>query len=244
LASVTSVIVDDPTARELAVSRLSPADWRLLSSFHKMNIRDYPRVYPDLALVVFALRAVLEESDGRWQHDLLSWWGKVDDEAREEMDPNALAFVSVIAERCRAGAVWDLMSQLSLSTGEEGAFRDIASGLLVNTDRAVRKVCDLVQSPRGDDLARAFLISQLMSRYVSDQQRESILGVARRSIDEIGILALDAVGTIGALSSSLDDAAMLLQAQPCLGLKESLYRVSCARAAARVLRNRERRSTT
>ena len=72
------------------------------------------------------------------------------------------------------------------------------------------------------------------------EQRDGIISVAKRCLDELGVLSLDAVATIGALSSSRDDAALLLEAEPSLGVNESLYRVSCALAAAQVLRNRER----
>ena len=76
---------------------------------------------------------------------------------------------------------------------------------------------------------------------MSESQREEILVVARRSLDEMGTLALDAITTVASLSYSVDDAALLFAAEPCLGLKESAYRVSCARAAAHVLLNREQR---
>ena len=240
LASVTSIVANDPHAQELARSRFSQADWGCLSSLHRMNLREYPRAYPDLGLAMFALRSVLEVDDRSWQRELLSWWRRVDDAAREQMDPHALAFVSVTAERHRPGAVWELLSEISLVSEDSDTFRDIATGLLVQPERSVEKVCEMVQSPSGDELARGLLLAQLLTRYMNQGQRDRVLSVAKRSVDEIGVLAVDAVATIGALSSSTEDAAMLLEAEPCLGIKESLYRVSCARAAAHVLRNRER----
>ena len=240
LASVTSILVTNPQARELASARFSQADWNFLSSFHKINLREYPRAYPDLGLAMFALRSVFEGDEKKWQREFMTWWRKVDDAGREQMDPSALAFVSVIAEQRRSGAVWDLLSQVSLSSDDAKSFRDIATGLLVHPELSVAMVCEMVQSPRGEELARGLLLSQLLNRFMRQEQRDLILNVAKRSVDELGILAIDAMATIGALSSSPDDAAMLLEAEPCLGVKESVYRVSSARAAAQVLRNGER----
>jgi hypothetical protein len=240
LASVTSILVHDAEARELASARFSPADWSFLTSFHKMNLPEYPRAYPDLGLAMFALRSVFEGGEKIWQRELMAWWRKVDEAGREQTGPNALAFVSVIAEQRRPGTVWDLLSQISLVSEDANTFRDIATGLLVQPALSAAKVCTMVQSPDGDELARGLALAQLLTRHMNAEQRDGIISVAKRCLDELGVLSLDAVATIGALSSSRDDAALLLEAEPSLGVNESLYRVSCALAAAQVLRNRER----
>lgn len=239
IAALTSVIVNNREARKLATARMSSADWRSLASVHKSVRHDFPKAYPDLGLATFALRSTIE-SDRSWQRELLRWWHNVDDASRNSMDRNALAFVSVAAERSRPGSALSLIGRLSLTTEDAITFRDIAVGLMVRPKASTRKILDFVSSANGEDLARGFLLSQLLSRELSDAQRVFIVGVAKRSIDEMGVLSLDAVSTVGALSRAQADASMLFGSSPALGVDELLHRVSCARAAARVLKNIER----
>jgi hypothetical protein len=238
-AALTSLLVNNPEARELATARMSPSDWSVLASLHRSVRREFPKVYPDLGLATFALRSTVE-SDRAWQRELLKWWHEVDDMSRNSMDPNALAFVSVAAERSKPGSALSLLSKLSLTAEDAITFRDLAVGLMVRPKASTEKILDFVSSAKGDDLARGLLLSQLMVQHLSDAQRAFIVGVARRSLDELGILSLDAVSTVGSLSRSQNDAAMLFESSPALGVSENLHRVSCARAAAQILRNLER----
>lgn len=241
VAALTSVLINNKDVRETATARLSSADWEALSSVHKRVEGDFSNVYPDLGLAVFALRATIEDKSS-WQRALLRWWKGVDGRSRDSMDPNALAFVSVAAERSVPGAAIGLLKRLSLTTEDAQTFRDIAIGLIVRPEASVQKVIDFVSSSKAGELARGLLLSQLLARYLSDAQRSYIIGVAKRSMDEMGILSLDAVSTIGVLSRTPSDALMLLQSSPSLGISAALHRVSTVRAARLILWNGQRRS--
>jgi hypothetical protein len=55
----------------------------------------------------------------------------------------------------------------------------------------------------------------------------------------MGILGVDAAVTLGSLSRTREDALLLLAREPVLGFDERVYRVSCATAAAEIVRNIE-----
>lgn len=238
-AGLTSILINNREAGGLVTARMSAADWDLLAGLHQEVRHDFPSVYPDLGLATFALRSTIE-SEKSWQKELIRWWHGVDDAVRNSMDPNALAFVSVAAERSCPGSALSLIQKLSLAVDDAKTFQDVAVGLLVHPTYSAQRITSFVSSEKGDTLARGFLLSQLMKQHLSDTQRTFIVGVAKRSLDELGVLSLDAVSTVGALSRSQEDASMLLGSSPALGVSDSVHMVSCARAAAQILRNIQR----
>ena len=238
-AALTSLLANNHEIRELATARMCSGDWQALSTIHKRVEGDFSAVYPDLGLAVFALRATIEDRTA-WQKELLRWWKGVDARSRDFMDPNALAFVSIAAERSTPGAALGLLTQMSLTNEDAQTFRDVALGLIIRPEASIQAVIDLASSSKADSVARGLLLSQLMARFLTDAQRKYIVGIAKRSMDELGILSLDAVSTIGALSRSPSDALMLIESAPALGVSPALHRVSAARAAGRILRYIER----
>jgi len=239
LAPLTSVMGNNARIRQIASARMCAADWELLANFHEECEGDFPRAHPNLGLAMFAFRSAVEGEKG-WQKELIRWWRKVSDHDRDQMDRNALAFISVAGERCVPGTAMELLAKVSLSKDDDVTFSDIAAGLLVHPQKSIATAMGLVDSARADDLARGLLIAQLLTRQLNDPQREHFLSVARGAIDELGILSLDAVCAVGALSRARDDARLLFNSEPALGIAETVHRVSCARAAANVLRNLER----
>jgi len=239
VAGLTSILVNNREAGALVTARMSSADWSLLTSLHEGVRHGFPKVYPDLGLATFALRSTIE-SEKSWQKELIRWWHNVDDSVRDSMDPNALAFVSVAAERSHPGSALSLIQKLSLAVDDVKTFRDVAVGLLVRPSYSAQRILHFVGSDNGDTLARGFLLSQLMKQHLTESQRTFIIGVAKRSLDELGVLSLDAVSTVGALSCSQEDALTLLGSSAALGVADSVHRVSCARAAAQIIRNSER----
>ena len=239
LASLAKLAAHDTNIRELALARLSSVDWEFLSRLHKMNPNSFSRSYPELGLSGIAVRAVLDE-DVTWQKDLLEWWGTIDPRARHRMEPNGLAFITVVAERGRPGTVWELLRALPLSSGPAYEFSDIGLALLANPEDAFSRVCTDILSPKGDDLGRALRLAQLMAPHCDEAQREHLRVATKTLLDEMGILGVEAVATLGALSRTREDALLLLTREPALGFDEKVYRISCARAAAKILRNIER----
>jgi hypothetical protein len=240
LASLARLAAHDAKIRDLAVARLSSADWDFLGRLHKSNERSFSHVYPELGLAGFAVRSVLDDEDTSWQNELLSWWRGLAPHARYRMDPNGLEFVAVLAEQHRPGAVWSLVEQLSLSKEDRRAFSDIGLALLARSEDSVQRICDEILSERGDDLARSLILAQLLASHCREEQRAHLLKAAKGLLDEMGILGLDAVAAVGSLSRDRADALLLLERDPVLGISEDVYRVSCARAAAKILRNIER----
>lgn len=239
LTSLAKLAATDPKIRDLAVARLSSADWDLLGRLHKMNVKVFPSHYPEMGLAGLALRSVLDE-DTSWQEELLAWWKTIDVEDRDRMDPNALGFLAVVAERHQPGTVWQLLRKVSLVGDPGRAYSEIGMGLLTRPEDSVSRICGEILSHRGDDLGRALLLAQLMSRHATQEQRAHLLRATKELLDEPGVLGLDAAATLGALSLDRDDALLLLEREPVIGIDEKVYRVSCAAAAARVLRNAER----
>ena len=240
LAALTSVISNNSRLRDLAIARMGGADWEMLASFHKESEREFPGAYPDLGLAVFAVRSVIEDDKG-WQSELLGWWRKVSDRDRGLIDENALAFVSVAAERVTPGTAMELLRMISLTKDDDVTFADTAVGLMIHPQESIQKGIELASSARAHDMARGLRIGQLMARELNDTQRGYFVSWARRAMDEMGILSLDAACAVGAISSSREDALLLLTAEPALGVSETVHKVSCARAAANVIRNLERR---
>ncbi len=238
LASVAKLAVQDPKFRELAVARLSSADWDLLGRLHEINAKAFSQAYPELGMAGFAVRAALDD-DPSWQRELLAWWGEMHSQVRDHMDPNALAFVGVVAEQRCPGTAWDLLCKLSLLSEERRTFSDIGLALVASSGDSVQRICGDILSERGEDLGRSLLLAQLMAPFCSDQQRAHLVRVTKGLLDEFGGLGLDALETLGALSRERDDALLLLELEPVVGIEDKLHRVSCARAAARILRNRE-----
>lgn len=238
LASLAKLAAHDPKIRDLAVARLSSADWDLLGSLHTSNERFFSRAHPELGLAGFAVRSVIDD-DTSWQKELLSWWGDLEPQTRDRMDPNALAFVGVVAERQRPGAVWDLLGQVPLWTEDRRAFSDIGLALFGRAEESVRRICVEIVSERGSDLGRSLILAQLLASHCGKEERAHLLGAAKGLLDEMGILGLDAVAAVGSLSRDRADALLLLEQEPVLGIAENVYWVSCAKAAARIFRNIE-----
>ena len=239
LTSLAKFAATDPKFRDVAVARLSSADWDLLSRLHKMNEKVFPRHYPEIGLAGLALRSVLDD-DTSWQGELLAWWKTIDDKARDRMDPNALAFLAVVAERHQPGTVWQLLRKVSLVEDPGRAYSEIGMGLLARPEDSVSRICGDILSHRGEDLGRSLLLAQLMSRHATQAQRAHLLRATKELLDEPGVLGLDAATTLGALSLDRADALLLLEREPVVGIDDKVYRISCAAAAARILRNIER----
>ena len=238
LASVAKLAVQVPRIRELAVARLSSADWGLLGRLHEINEKAFSQTYPELGMAGFAVRAVLDD-DSSWQSELFGWWGSISPKVREKMDPNALAFVAVVAEQRYPGAVWNLLSQFSLLSEDLRTLSDIGLALLARREDAVRRMCVDILSEKGEEIGRSLLLAQLMAPYCSDAHRAHLVGAAKGHLDEFGVLGLDAAASLGALSRDRGDALLLIEREPLAGIPENVYRVSYAKAAAMILRNLE-----
>ena len=88
----------------------------------------------------------------------------------------------------------------TLASPAPSEFSDIGLALLANPEGAVSRVCMDILSSKGDDLGRALLLAQLMAPHCNDAQREHLRVASKKLLDEIGILGVDAVATLGALS--------------------------------------------
>jgi hypothetical protein len=238
LTSLAKLAATDSKIRDLAVARLSSADWDLLGRLHKINEKVFPHHYPEVGLAGLALRSVLDD-DTSWQGELLAWWQTIDDDARDRMDPNALRFLAVVAERHQPGTVWQLLRKVSLGEDPGRAYSEIGMGLLARPEDSVSHICVDIISHRGEDLGRSLLLAQLMGRYATPEQRAHLLRFTKELLDEPGVLGLDAAATLGSLSLDQGDALLLLERESVAGIDDKVYRVSCAAAAARILRNIE-----
>jgi hypothetical protein len=198
-----------------------------------------PSSNPELALAGFAVRAAIDHETS-WRDEFFTWWLKLDDQTREGIDPNSLALVVIVAERQRPGAAWELLRRVPMVSEDERTFSAIATGLLVRPADSVRRMCLDILSDKGEEIARSLRVAQLMAPYCADAERKHLITAAKGFLDEMGVLGVNAAFALAALSHDRADALLLLEREPVLGINESVYRVSCAYAAARIVRNIER----
>ena len=238
LTSLARLAASDSKIRDLSLARLCSRDWEFLGRLHKINEKAFSRAHPELGLSAIALRAVLDD-DTTWQKDLFEWWGTIPPRLRNRMEPNGLSFISVVAERGRPGTVWELLRRLPLASAPAYDFSDIGLALLANPEDSVSQVCMDILSEKGEVIGRALFFAQMLAPHCTDGQREHLRGAIKGLLDEVGILGVDAAVTLGSLSRTREDALLLLAHEPVLGFDERVYRVSCATAAAEILRNSE-----
>jgi hypothetical protein len=239
LTSLARFAAQDPRIRELAVARLSSADWEFLDRMHEVKEGPSSSSSPELALAGFAVRAAIDHETS-WRDELFTWWQKLDDQTREGIDLDRLAFVAIVAERQRPGAAWELLRRVPMVSEDARAFSAIATGLLVRPADSVKRMCLDILSEKGEEIARSFRVAQLMAPYCDDAERKHLIRASKGFLDEMGVLGVDAALTLAALSGDRADALLLLEREPVSGMNESVYRVSCANAAARIVRNIER----
>jgi hypothetical protein len=238
LTSLARLAASDSKIRDLSLARLCSLDWEFLGRLHTINDNAFSRTYPELGLSAIALRAVLDD-DTTWQRDLFEWWGTIHPRSRNRMEPNGLSFISVVAERGRPGTVWELLRRVPLASAPAYEFSDIGIALLANPEESVSRVCMDILSHNGEVLGRALLLAQMLAPHCADAQREHLRAAIQGLLDEMGILGVDAAVTLGSLSRTREDALLLLAREPVLGFDERVYRVSCATAAAEIVRNIE-----
>jgi hypothetical protein len=239
LTLLARLAAHDRQIRELAVARLSSADWEFLDRMHLVKEGIAPSSNPELALAGFAVRAAIDHETS-WRDEFFTWWLKLDDQTREGIDPNSLALVVIVAERQRPGAAWELLRRVPMVSEDERTFSAIATGLLVRPADSVRRMCLDILSDKADEIARSLQVAQLMAPYCADAERKHLITAAKGFLDEMGVLGVNAAFALAALSHDRADALLLLEREPVLGINESVYRVSCAYAAGRIVRNIER----
>ncbi len=86
-------------------------------------------------------------------------------------------------------------------------------------------------------MARGFFLAQLLRKKLTENQAMVVLEVARASVVEPGVLSLDAVCSVGALSRSVEDAELLLQSEPATGVGANEHTATVMGAVANISRN-------
>jgi hypothetical protein len=112
----------------------------------------------------------------------------------------------------------------------------MAYGLLGDSTYPER-ICELVESEKGEEISKAFILAQAMQAHFTDAQREHVLKVARSLVGELGVLGLDAIVTVSSLSRSRDDAKMLMTLTSAIGVDEDVHSVTCFDGVSRILRH-------
>jgi hypothetical protein len=239
IASLAQLAAHDSRLRDLATSRLSPSDWDFLGRLHLINESAFERSYPELGLAGLALRAALED-DSSWHTDFTQWWLGMEPTIRQFTEGKGVSFVSTIAERRRPGAGWELVRTVPLRPEFSRELSDLALGLLAYPADSTSRICVDMTSDVGSELGRALFLAQMMTRFVTDEQRTHLIRATKALLDEPDVLSLDAVMTLGALSRDRSDAELLLGREPAYGGPDGVYRVTCAKAAASIVRAAER----
>jgi hypothetical protein len=131
----------------------------------------------------------------------------------------------------------ELAQKAPLDPPSGHVFRQLTHGASINVERYSDEISRALQSESAIEMARAFLLSQVLVEGLTPERRAQVLEGARRSLDEIGVLSIDAIVTLSVLSASREDAYMLLHLTPSIGVHEQLHRVTCVKGVARILRN-------
>jgi hypothetical protein len=235
LEQVSYNLAPRPELQELAQRRLSDGDREVLTGLPARTLEGDYNVPLELAIASLGVRTALGSSQG-WQDELLKLWRECPRRVKENTDPSALPFFSVIAERRFPGSAWAVITRASLWRDEPGFFRDMSYGLLGDSTYPER-ICQLVGSEKGEEISKAFALAQAMQGQFTDAQREEILSVARSLLGEFGVLGLDAIVTVSSLSRSLDDVKLLMTLPAAVGTDEAVHSVTCFDGISRILRN-------
>jgi hypothetical protein len=232
MSSLALSLAGDKQARQLATARMNNRDRQFLRIMsHEQGGAVETR------LAAYALRAVLEE-DPSWRTEMLEWWKDGGERSWQFNDSGlaTLACVSVVTERAQPGTALELLGRLSLKQFDPKAFECLAYGLLGDVSTATKAAVTLAESNNIFDIARGFFLSQLLREHLSDDQRDRVLTIARRSLDEPGVLSLEAARTIGVLSQSPADVYLLLESQPAVGVDHEAHKVTMASAVEDIVR--------
>lgn len=224
-----------PYLQDFASRRLSSVDKGFLEGLPARTIEAADVVPLELSVASLGLRMVIDR-DCEWQRELFTLWRECPKSVKRNVDSSSLPFVSVVAERYRPGAAWDMIQKGSVWRDGPGFFRDLCYGLLgdpVYPEAISRRV----ELDSGVEISKMFALAQGMRDHLSDAQRERVLKVARANVEELGVLSLESILTISALSTSLDDAKLLMELPATAGVDGALHAVTCADSMARVLRN-------
>lgn len=245
MRALSPILVDRPEFSLLASSRLNVRDIRFLTGFaSEYDCSRSTAAGVDLILATYELRAALgiqemrgiPEKELKWPRELVKLWGELPPSVTSQIHPDALARISVISERRTEGSALELLKLVPLhGTFDRELFSAFAYGLTVRSAAVGRTILALVNSESGYDLARGFFLSQLLPCYLEESQGNHVLKMARNSLSEPGALSLDAMCTIGALSSSPTDVGMLLKSQPSIGVDRRLHDATAVAAATQIL---------
>lgn len=235
LEQIAYNLASRPALRDVAQRRLSAGDLELLDSLPGRTLEGDYNVPIELSTAALGVSMALGSSQ-QWQDVLLTLWRESPIDAKEDADSSILSFFGVNAERRFPGSTWTVLSKASVWRDDREFLRCMTYGLLGNPEYAAR-VCELVESEKGEDLSKGFTLAQAMQAHLSEAQREQVLKKARSMVDEMGVLGLDAIVTVSSLSRSLEDVRFLLTLPSGTNIDEKLHHVTCFDGVARILRN-------
>ena len=224
-----------PYLQDFAGRRLSSADKVFLENLPARTMVGADEVPLELSVASLGLRMVIDR-DCEWQRELFTLWRECPKGIKRDVDSSSLPYFSVVAERYRPGSAWEMIRKGSVWRDSPGFFRDLCYGLL-GDPAYPEAICSRVELNSGEEISKMFALAQGMRDHFSDAQRQRVLKVARASVEELGVLSVESILTISALSTSLDDARLLMDLPAAAGVDEMLHKITCADSMARVLRN-------
>lgn len=219
---------------DYAVRRFSDADWHYLTALPERAATEDDEVSLELAVAALGVRAAIGE-EREWQDALFTMWRTLSADRKGVLDYTSLSMLSVIAERRTPGAAWEVLVAASSRSEHEGFLREFTYGLLGNPIYP-RLICKALSTQSGELLSKMFIIAQSMREHFTPEQRETIKDIARKHVNELGGLSLDAVVTLSIFSQSTSDAQLLMSLDTPIGVSEAVYTSTCADSAARILR--------